>query len=234
MMVIGSAAMLVIATGGIGGRLVGRGERVRIDALQALDDPDAAVARLRELGIDARIFSIPIGPANRGVWVDVGYDMPNPTTQGAYYVTSWGQRITSIPKGINGTINLFVGRKPERGEIPAPDFLGNDLGPTGDFWCLALEEMNPAEARRILQDLGYEVAWEWRLPINEEGVGDAWMIDELPESATLVRAIRTHPSDHVVFQLMDERFAEEARKSWGTASEAVPRSDWASWAPPCD
>jgi hypothetical protein len=98
---------------------------------------------------------------------------------------------------------------------------------------LALEEMHPADATKTLENLGYEVAWEWDLPINDDGIGEAWRIDELPESATLVRASQSHRPDEVLFQLMDDRFAEEARQSWGTPSEEFPRSTWASWAPPC-
>jgi hypothetical protein len=93
--------------------------------------------------------------------------------------------------------------------------------------------MDPTRATTRLENLGYEVEWEWHLPINAEGIGEAWMIDELPAAAALVRAGHSNDPSVVLFQLMDERYAEEARQSWGTPSEAFPRSTWMSWAPPC-
>jgi hypothetical protein len=236
-LLVAAAAVLVIATGSLGGRLVGRGERMRVDALEALEDPDAVVADLRTAGIDARIFSVPIGRGGNyrpGVWVDVGYDNPDPTTQGAWFETWWGRRVLSIPKEIEGTVSLFVGRDVIEGESPAPAFLGNELGPTGDFWCLALETMRPLDATVRLENLGYEVEWEWALPINDQGIGEAEMIDEIPETAVLIRAGHVNRPNVIRFQLMDERFAEEERQSWGAPSKSFPRSTWESWAPPCD
>ena len=89
------------------------------------------------------------------------------------------------------------------------------------------------EATERLEGLGYEVEWEWDLPTNDQGFGEARMIDELPQGATLVRAAHSSDPSLVRFQLMDERYAEEARRSWGTPSERSPRSTWESWAPPC-
>jgi hypothetical protein len=140
----------------------------------------------------------------------------------------------SISKDIDGTVSLFVGREVNVGEAPAPSFLGNEIGPAGEFWCLALETMHPVEATTQLENLGYEVNWEWRYPINDQGIGDAEMIDELPAAAVLVRASHVNAPNVVLFQLMDERFAEEERQSWGAPSDAFPRSTWESWAPPCD
>lgn len=235
-LLVAAAALLVIATGSLGGRLVGRGERVSIDALEALEDPDAVVADLRRSGIDARILSVPIGPGSNerpSVWVDVGYDNPHPATQGAWFETWWGRRVLSIPKDIEGTVSLFVGREVDDGEAPAPSILDNEIGPTGEFWCMALETMDPADATTKLENLGYQVTWWWHLPTNEQGIGEAWVIDELPKDATLTRVGHSNAPDEVSFQLMDVRFAEKERQVWGAPSEAFPRSTWESWAPPC-
>jgi hypothetical protein len=140
----------------------------------------------------------------------------------------------SIPKDIDGTVSLFVRRRLNADERPAPSFLGNEIGPAGAFWCLRLETMHPADATATLRNLGYEVKWEWDLPTNERGIGEAEMIDELPENAVLVRAAHSNAPDVILFQLMEERFSEEARQSWGAPSDAFPRSTWESWAPPCD
>jgi hypothetical protein len=192
-----------------------------------LEHPDVVIAQLKKAGVEARIVEVPIGDGSNdrpGVWVDVGYDNPDPAPRGAWFNTWWGRRHLSLPKDVHGTATLFVGRKARTGETPAPPFLDNELGPTGDFWCLALERMHPADATARVEGLGFEVLWEWRqLPISEEGAGDAWRIDELPQDAALVRAALPNDPGVVVFQLVDERFAEEERQSWGAPSDRGPR-----------
>jgi hypothetical protein len=233
---IAAVAVLVIGTGSVGGRLAGRGQRIEIDAVKALENPAAVIADLRRAGVTAKIYSVPLGVGSNyrpGVWVDVGYDNPDPTTLGAWFNTWWGHRILSLPRGIHGTVSLFVGRTPLPDEVPAPSFLDNELGPTGDFWCLALETMSPMEATKTLEDLGYEVRWEFDLPVDENGIGEAEEVTDLPPGATLVRAALPNDPGIVRFQFVDASFSENERRSWGAPSEAAPRSAWASWAPKC-
>jgi hypothetical protein len=96
-----------------------------------------------------------------------------------------------------------------------------------------LESVTTREATEILESRGWEVEWELREPLNDEGIGEATLIEELPPSAVLVRAVTIEPA-LVRFILVIGPNADDERRAWGTPSETKPRSTWEPWAPPCD
>lgn len=236
------AAALVMAT-----TVVVRGRStIEVRAADALADPDRVVADLREAGIEARILAVPVDGQVAGTWwhlyfepgvqidevvwaklkaqVGVGVaqlpDEIRDAGRGVYH-----HEVLELPRDLPGPVTLIVGRERRPGEAEAP--MDNELAPNGAFWCLRLLEVQPEEARSVLEELGYEVAWVHETFETPEG--ESRMVREPPPESGITTAWFRTPSV-VDLRLAPRAEVEALRLVAGTPSD---RADTPAWAPDC-
>ena len=237
---IAAVVAATVAVSALSISAIGHGEYVVVNSAHALHDPSAVIAQLRSAGIDAQIIQVPIDPTAEGrgrvgKWNNVTFARANAISSADFTAlreptgTSTGSDVR-LPKGISGLVRLYVNRAARPGETPwfFGDDLGvNELGPTGTFWCLALEDRTPQAATSELQALGYEVQW-LRVTPNYA----MFPIDHIPPSSKVVFSF-VHGPGVVDLRMADARHADSLRAAFGTPSLQYPRSTWSSWAPSC-
>lgn len=166
------------------------GDTLYLRVEDALADPEAMTNDLQAAGLDARVELIPVGPSSVGVWVYVvndsttGYNDPRfidlfrqmypEEDEGTAQAGIPHTRVLEVPADFSTPITLQVGRAAADGETwvmshtrDTPD----ETRPGGILYCL--QDLDPPEADRILQELGYEVDWSYsRSPNYGEALSD--------------------------------------------------------------
>jgi hypothetical protein len=236
------AATVVLATSVI----VGGRTTIDVHGGDALADPDRVLADLRDAGIQARITAVPVDRPMAGTWwhlyfapgvmvdelawaklkAQVGVGVPQlpeeirDAGRGIYH-----HETLELPRNLPGPVTLVVGRERRPGEAEAP--MDNELAPNGAFWCLHLEEMQPEQAGRVLEDLGYEVVWVYET--FETPQGESRSVDEPPSGSGITTARFRSPSV-VDVRLAPQAVLDELRLGEGTLPDGA---DAPSWAPEC-
>jgi hypothetical protein len=239
-----TAALLVAL--GLFGSAIGRGEVVTVDAQQALTDPQSVIDELADTGISARIVVVPTkGERSIGRWNTVTFDQAGAVSDGeladlrqdieGFNDPGVDESELSLPKGTLGLVTLFVNGEAAPGQRPwffdNSDIGTYSLSPVGPFWCLALEQDDPATATAKLEQLGYEVKWMWDTQDGESG--SVLAIDHIPAGSAVVGSV-LQSATKVDLRLSA---AEDADRIGGgiyaTPSAQFPRETWSSWAPSC-
>jgi len=236
-----AAALVVATTVVVGGR-----STVEVGAADALADPERVVADLRKAGVEARILAVPVDRPVAGTWwhlyfapgvqvdelvwaklkaqVGVGVaQLPEEIRdagRGIYH-----HEVLELPRNLPGPVTLVVGRERRAGEAEAP--MDNELAPSGAFWCLHLEDMQPERTGKVLEDLGYEVVWVY--DTFETPEGESRTVDDPPPASGITTAWFRSPSV-VDVHLAPQAEVEELRLGEGTPTEGA---DVPAWTPDC-
>ncbi len=211
--------------------------------------------QLRTQGVEARILVVPVPASVAGTWWDL-YFAPGARVDPEEWsglLAQVGQgvdpglppdvydrilnagrnvyhhEIIGIPRDVHGPLTLIAGRAPRPGESLSA--LGGELSPIGAFWCMGLERMDPVDAERAVEGLGYSVRWHYDPdPFAGVGVdpGDRY-VDAPPPGSALVDAWFLGP-DRVQMELVPADKADAVRSEAGTPT---PGSTPPAWAPDC-
>ena len=230
------AVLAAVLTVGVllGGVALGRGQTVLVSGDEALSNPRAVEQELRSQGIDASIIDVPVAsPERNGTWWWVYADRPMdvlgtdlvsrdisaPDMTKVVYV-----RILELPKGLEGHVTLMVGKTAGPGEptVDAYDSI-NELAPTGAFYCLHLDPLDPAAVGEALTRLGYQVEW------NFEDGNQGSQVEAPPPGTVITWAWIPEPG------LVDVRISPDGPEatSYRLAEGTFLPGDQPAWAPPC-
>jgi hypothetical protein len=234
-----AAATLVIGSA----VLVGGRSTIEVRGSDAVADPQAVVAELREAGIEARILVVPVDRPMAGTWwhlyfaprveldkvvwaklkaqVGIGIlpGLPEEildSGRGVYH-----HEVLELPRNLPGPVTLVVGRERRPGEVEAP--YDNELAPNGAFWCSRLDEKSPHRAGRTLEGLGYDVVWV----LDRAGTfeGDVQYVEEPPDRSAITWISFLRP-EVVEVRMVPAALASSERAAWQDHTPA--------WAPDCE
>lgn len=238
-----AAAFLVVATT----VLVASQNTISVSADDAIADPAEVIQDLRDAGIEARILVVPVPPSAAGTWWSLSFS-PGVQVDDLAWAKLKAQvgvgvaglpeeildrgrgvfhhEILELPRNLRGPLTLSVGRAARPGEAEAP--MDNELAPNGAFWCLDLHAMPADRAGRLLEDMGYEVAWVYETFKGPGGEGH--QVDAPPQGSGITTAFLRTP-DVVDVRLASEAEVERLRLQAGTPTQ---ESNVPVWAPACE
>ncbi|MDP9343722.1 MAG: hypothetical protein M3Q23_16850 [Actinomycetota bacterium] len=231
-------------------------DTVQVRATDAIRDPVSVEQQLREQGVDATILVVPVPADVAGTWWDL-YFAPRTNVDPEEWSRLLAQvgegidpglppdvydqildrgrnvyhhEVLDIPKDVHGPLTLIAGRAQRPGESLTG--LGGELSPAGAFWCMGLERLDPSDAGRAIQGLGYGVRFYYNpqplAPVGVDPAGDGY-VDSPPPGSAITDAWFATPTE-VVVDLVPADQADAVRAETGTPT---PGSTPPPWGPDC-
>ncbi|HEX2240328.1 MAG TPA: hypothetical protein VHJ82_04230 [Actinomycetota bacterium] len=242
--VVLSAGALLFASAIAGDRTI------VVKASDALEDPSAVERYLAEEGIEAKINIVPTKPDLVGKWFHLFLDPNAEVDEETFallksYVGEIDFRyekvaercgdgsgcprtgLLELPGSVKGPITLVVGREAEAGEEYWATNMewGNELAPSGAFYCMGLEDKTPAQIEQELESNGYQV--EWTYDPKHTGIDgeESRRVTQPPARTELTVAYIFRPGI-VSLRVSPPEDADRSRRSAGTPTSETGRPDF--------
>jgi hypothetical protein len=240
---LAATVAFVVSASLIGGVALGRRNVVKVDGLQAVNDPQEVERQLRDTGIDATVVVVPLPTVEgqdwswQGSWWWITVDQPEQLSQDEfdhlYAQVGMGGVDSSIPietthilelPKMSGHVTLYVGRQvpDQRFNVFAYDRI-NELSPLGTFSCLAVDPNDPAALGAAIEQRGYRIVWT--LEAGNQGSA----VSSPPAGTVATWAWLRGPG------VVDMRLAPAGpwAAKYQAAEGTFPSGTTPPWAPPC-
>lgn len=187
----------------------------------------ATTRRLNSLGVHINVTTQPATPSLVGTWLGEGGtgDVPTPLVNDVVRQAQGYTATLRIPAHFTGRITLEVGVPPAPGQKIDVGGLRNALAPGMPLACHSLSGATPADAIRVVAQLGYSIdAWTTRdsatsgllTPAQIESrphlrVTEAFVHDWTGNDLSAVQPGAEH---HLVVKLADERSPTYIAQLW--------------------